>query len=271
MDAQFTWTATATSPSIGGFQNQPTLTTFLRDTLTNTGTQIDSVIYHITATMGTCSAPDTEYVVRVLPIPDLVTSPLVKSICDSTNTNIDLEATNDSTKFTWTCTASSGNLSGYSNNTATPDTLINQVIDNTGFAVDTVYYHIVPLLFGCPGDTMVFKVAVYPTPDLSNSPLTKTICDNTGTNITLTSNVANAQFTWNCTASSPNVTGYANNAVPTTLLNQVLDLTGSVIEHVTYHITPPYCRLHRPCHRFHRLCESHTCTDKFTFIAKPMQ
>jgi uncharacterized protein (TIGR02145 family) len=234
----FTWTATCKYVPITGYSSNNVPTTILNQTLVNTGTLADTVFYKIYPHTGDCIGPDSTYWVVVMPLPLLTNSPLVKSICDSTNTAITLSSNHDSTKFTWTCTASSLNLTGYSDNTTTPTTLINQVIDNTGFTVDTVYYHITPHLMGCPGNVTIFKVAVYPTPNLSNSPKTKTICDNTGTNITLTSNVAGTQFTWTCTPSSGNVIGWANTAVPTTVLNQTLDNTGNNIETVTYHITP---------------------------------
>ena len=50
--------------------------------------------------------------------------------------------------------------------------------------------------------------------------------------------MAGTLFTWTATGSSPFVTGYSNNAVPASSINQVLINTGSAAETVTYHITP---------------------------------
>ena len=176
----FTWTATCKEPAITGYSNNNVPTTILNQTLVNTGPNPDTVFYKIYPHTGDCIGPDSTYWVIVSPLPVLSNSPLVKSICDNANTGITLTSTNPGTQFTWTCTASSGNLTGYSDNTTVPGTAISQVIDNTGFAIDTVYYHIVPQLLGCPGDTVIFKVAVYPTANVTNNPLSKTICDNTG-------------------------------------------------------------------------------------------
>ena len=56
--------------------------------------------------------------------------------------------------------------------------------------------------------------------------------------MTLTSNVAGTSFTWTCTPSSPAITGWANNAIPTTILNQTLVNSSPISQTVTYHITP---------------------------------
>ena len=235
----FTWTATASSPNITGFSNSPvTPALTINQVLINTGITIDTVFYAITPHKNTCDGFDTIYKVAVNPFPMLTNIPLSKSICDSTATGITLLSNNDSTKFTWVCVSSSPNLSGYSNNTTVPTRLINHVIHNSGYTTETVTYRIIPKIQACVGDTTNFVVTVFPKPDLSNTPPSKTICSNTPTNITLTSHTTGAQFTWTCSGSSPNVSGFSNNAVPTTTLNQTLINTGTNIETVTYNITP---------------------------------
>jgi uncharacterized protein (TIGR02145 family) len=234
----FTWTATSDSPLLTGWSNNAIPTTSISQTLLNTDFKVDTVTYHITPISTECNGFVTNYKVAVAPLPVLTNSPKSKTICDSTSTNLVLLSNNDSTLFTWVATASSPNLTGYSNNTTTPGTFINQVIYNSGTSIDTVIYHIVGHSYGCNGDTTKYKVIVYPFPDLTNSPLAKSICNNTPTNITLTSGVAGTLFTWTCTPSSGNVSGYSNNAVPTTTLNQTLFNTGFNIETVTYTIVP---------------------------------
>ena len=199
----FTWTALASSPEIGGYSDQTTPTTILNQTLTNTGTDVGTVTYLIIPQQGNCIGNDTPYIVSVVPQPDLTNAVLTKSICDSTYTYLVLTSSNDSTRFTWTCTACSPNLTGYEDNTSSPDTLINQLIMNMGSQPDTVIYHIVPQLFGCQGDTVDFFMIVTPEPDLSNSPLSKEICDSAYTELILQSSVPGTQFTWVAIGSSP--------------------------------------------------------------------
>ena len=141
------------------------------------------------------------------------------------------------TLFTWTCTPSSVNLSGFYNN-ITPSGLFDQTLVNTGFTVETVTYQITPTANGCAGPVSDYIVTVFPTPDLSNVPLSSQVCNNTATGIKLMSNVTGTLFTWTCTPSSGNVSGYYNNFAPSGLLDQTLINSGLNIETVTYHITP---------------------------------
>ena len=177
------------------------------------------------------------YVVTVYPTPDLSNAPASKSQCDNLATNITLTSNVAGTLFTWTCIPSTGNITGWANN-AVPTTTLNQTLDNTGFNTEWATYQVAPTANGCVGTLTNYVVTVFPTPNLSNMPPSMQLCNNSFTNLTLTSNVAAASFTWTCTPSSANITGWANNAVPTTLLNQFLTNTGLNTEWVTYHVTP---------------------------------
>jgi uncharacterized protein (TIGR02145 family) len=206
--------------------------------LVNNGVELDTVKYTITPHKGTCNGPDSIYTVAVQPKPKLMNSSLFKAICDSSYTNILLLRNMDSTRFTWTCTATSPNLSGYSSNTINPDTIINQLLRNNGLTVDTVIYHILPNAFGCAGDNYNFRVAVYPEPNLTTTPLFKSICDNAFTNISLTSGTDSTDFTWIAWGSSVNVSGYSSSSVPALMINQQLHNTSFSNQTVTYRIVP---------------------------------
>jgi len=232
----FSWTASSKNGTTTGFSNSSGNP--LSQVLINTGQHTDTVHYVVTPHKGGCDGFPVDFSVAVRPLPAPLINSRTQSICDSTLTNLNVTPYSDSTKFTWTCTASSVNLTGYSNNTSTPDTLINQRLINTGWNNDTVYYHLVPVTFGCIGDTFIYKVAVHPLPDLTNIPLSKSICSGSNTALPLTSHVTGTQYTWTCTASSPGITGWSNNAVPVTVLNQQLFNTNMVSGTVTYDITP---------------------------------
>ncbi len=237
----YTWTTTVSSPAISGYSsNAVTPGLFSNQTLTNSGNKPDSVTYHFIPHSSQCTGPVVDFVVTVCPVPMLLTSPLLKTICDSLNTNIVLTSNVDSTRFTWTCTANPGNnLSGYSNYTTSPGILnISQVIYNSGYNIDTVHYHITGNAYGCNGPVYDYRVAILPLPDLTTTPLNKSICSQIFTNIPLTSHVPGTQFTWTCTASGPGITGWSNNAVPSVFLNQQLFNSNTIPGTVTYHITP---------------------------------
>ena len=212
-------------------------TNFSDQTLVNLGFNIETVTYHMAPHANGCDGPVTNIVVTLVSKPDLTNSSPAKQICNNTSTNVILTSNVNGTLFTWTCTPSSGNVSGYSNILFLP-LLLNQTLINAGFINETVTYHVVPHANGCDGDTTSYTVTVYPTPDLTNNPMSKSQCNNASTNLILTSDVAGTQFTWTCTPSSGNITGFSNNAIPTVTLNQTLVNSGFAIETVTYHITP---------------------------------
>ena len=234
----FTWSCTPSSGNITGWANNvSTPAGTISQTLVNSGFLTESVTYKIIPVANGCTGAQVNYVVTVFPTPDLSNIPAAKTQCDNVATNILLTSNVATTQFTWTCTASSLNVTGWSNNVLPTNTL-NQTLDNTGFNIETVTYHITPTANGCNGPVTDYVVTVNPTPNLSNTPLSKLQCDNLPIGLTLTSNVAGTLFTWTCTPSSANITGSSNNPVPTNLLNQTLDNTGFNTESVTYHITP---------------------------------
>jgi len=233
----FKWTTTGSSPFVTGYSDNPIPATAINQVLVNSGFNNETVTYHVTPIANGCNGPVTDYVVTVYPAPDLSNSPLNKTQCNNTTTNITLTSNVAGTLFTWTCTPSSVNLSGFYNN-ATPSGFLDQTLINTGFNLETVTYHVTPHANGCEGPITDFVVTVYPVADLSNNPLNMQVCNNTPTNQTLISNVAGTLFTWTATGSSPLVSGYSDNAIPTDFLNQTLINAGLNVEYVTYHMTP---------------------------------
>jgi uncharacterized protein (TIGR02145 family) len=233
----FTWTCTPSSGNISGYSNSIVPLTIISQNLVNSGNTTETVTYHITPHANGCNGWTYHFVVTVVPSPYLTNNPLRKTQCNNQNTNLTLTSNVLGTLFNWTATASSPALTGYSNSTG-PGTLIAQTLGNTGFNIDSVTYHITPETSGCPGSVTDFHVVVFPTPDLSNPVHTASICDSTVVNIPLLSNVSNTTFTWRAFASSPNLTGFANQATGTTLLSQRIDNSGFTIETVTYRILP---------------------------------
>ena len=231
----FDWVAVASSGNVTGYSDGTG--SVIHQGLTNTGYDIETVFYGVDISADGCTGNTVTFTVTVNPRPDLTTTPLIHSQCNDLNTGITLTSNVSGTLFTWIATASSGNLSGQSNSVA-PGTVINQAIHNSGSDIDTVYYTIVPEARSCTGDTMIYKVAVYPTPDLSNSPPSQQQCNNLNTNTTLTSHITGTLFTWTASGSSPNVSGFSDNITPTAIIDQTLFNSGFNIETVTYHLTP---------------------------------
>ena len=209
----FTWTCLPSSANITGWANNAVGTTSLNQTLVNTGFSTETVTYQITPRANGCDGPVTNYVVTVYPTPNLSNSPANKSQCNNLATGVTLTSNVAGTSFTWTCTPSSANITGWANN-AVPTTLLNQTLANSGNVTENVIYRCTPVANGCTGPVTNYTVFVYPTPRVTNAPLTQSQCNNLSTGINLTSNVAGATFTWTCTPSSPTSPASAQGQVP---------------------------------------------------------
>ncbi|TRZ75048.1 MAG: hypothetical protein D4R97_03200 [Bacteroidetes bacterium] len=88
---------------------------------------------------------------------------------------------------------------------------------------------------GCIGRDTVL-VTLSPVPQVTNSPLSKSICSGEPTNIALTSSVPGSNFHWTASLTSGNVTGFS--ADSGLVINQILTNTLATPGIVTYHITP---------------------------------
>jgi uncharacterized protein (TIGR02145 family) len=207
----------------------------LNDLLVNSGFTIETVTYHITPHANGCDGILYDYVVTVYPTPNLSNTPLSKQQCNNTATNITLNSNVSGTLFTWTCTPSSVNLSGFYNN-ATPSGLLDQTLINSGFTIETVNYHIIPHPNGCDGPVTDYVVTVYPVPDAYFIPASQAICPLQTSSISNNSHVAGASFTWTASGSSALVSGFSPGSGSS--IRQTLNNTGYNIESVTYHVSP---------------------------------
>jgi uncharacterized protein (TIGR02145 family) len=227
----FTWTAIAGSPAITGYSNGSGA--LISQTLLNTGTVTDSVVYTVTPVSFGCTpgVPQT-VVVKVKPAPHMTNTITAFTQCSSQVTTILLQSNFSSSTFAWTATGSSVNVSGYYPGAGSS---IVQPLVNTGFSNESVTYSVTPSFNGCTGLPTDFIITVYPVPNAYCIPTTQTVCSARNCTIDLMSDVAGANFTWTGNSISPFITGYApgnGNQINQVLINT--GLTGSV----TYQITP---------------------------------
>jgi len=228
----FSWTATCSDPNISGYSAGNGLT--INQVLFNTGTTVDTVVYHVTAIVAGCSSSQPkDFKVAVIPAADAYFQPNGQSICSGGNTAISILSHFPGTTFSWTYTLGSANLSGATNGNGN---FINQTLFNSGFTIDTVTYHITPFNIGCPVTVFDVKVAVYPIPDSWSTPSSQSFCGGGSTLLSLSSHVANATFTWTASCPSLNISGYgpgSGNSIVQTLTNS--GITSAI---VTYIVTP---------------------------------
>ncbi len=228
--ATFSWTATGGSPNITGFSNGAG--NVISQTLTSSSAVQETVTYHVSVTANGCPGSSHDVVVQVNPKPHLTNNPMSDTICSGNTTNILLTSSVAGATFSWTASLSSGNVTGFSNGTGST---ISQTLVNTLPFSGVVNYSIVPTAGSCLGADTIYHVAVKPSPNLTTSPMTAQICSGTMTNITLTSDVTGATFSWTATGSSANVSGFAAGSGLTIV--QTLVNSGFNTESVTYHIT----------------------------------
>jgi len=228
----FTWTAAASSPNLSGYVNGSG--PLISQTITNTGNTIETVTYTATPVANNCPVgTQRNVIVTVNPTPHVTNNPLSKSICSAGNTAIPLASSVTGTTFTWTATASSPNLTGFTNGSGA---FINQTITNSGYTIEWVTYQITPAANGCTGPDSNFIVTVFPVADVYFTPNGQSICSATACNILIQSHVAGTSFTFTASGSSPNVTGYS--AGSGNLINQTLTNSSYNIERVTYTVNP---------------------------------
>lgn len=188
----FTWTASGTANATGFTANGNG--DLINDVLTTTNNNPATVTYTITPTSSNgCPGATFQYKVTVNPLP-VVTLPASVSLCSGANVNsvINLAAASNlpGTKYTWTATASSPNITGFTNNNVANATISN-VLVNSGITVETVSYIFTPIsASGCPGAPsapVVVSVQPAPTQAVADPAATENICDQSA--FTLNANV----------------------------------------------------------------------------------
>jgi uncharacterized protein (TIGR02145 family) len=206
----------------------------INQVLTNLGLSIETVTYHITPTANGCTGTTVDYVVTIVSVPDVYFQPPAQTICNAASCSIQVLSHVSSATFTWTASASSVNVTGYS---ASSGNLIQQTLFNSGTTIETVTYTVTPTAFGCPpGISQNVVVTVNPKPAVTNSIRNSNICSASSTNIIPQSSVPGSSYTWTASGSSIKVSGFS--AGSGLLIQQTLINTGYNIETVTYVVTP---------------------------------
>jgi uncharacterized protein (TIGR02145 family) len=215
----YTYTATSTSPFITGFSGGTANP--IQQTLLNTGTEVDSVIYKVVPFATPCSGDTTKFYVVVNPLP-IVNNPVTEfSICSGSAVNIPLISIPAGALFTWTVSSASPGLLGYTGQTI-PTSAFVQTIINPGYSNGTVTYSIVAHLNGCSGPEKVFTITLKPNPDIYFSPAKDTICSGAQTNVQNLSHVTGTTFSWTVSTIAPQITGFgpgAESVIQQTLFN----------------------------------------------------
>ncbi|UOK41304.1 MULTISPECIES: PKD-like domain-containing protein [Flavobacterium] len=169
--------------------------------------------------------------VAVVQRPAVTATPTSQTLCSGQSTGIRLEDTVPNTTFTWTY-AQTGGVTGASNGSGN---IISQVL-TAGTTTGTVTYTITPSSSSnCAGTPTTVTVTVNPVPDVNVINAAPSICTENPTNITMSSTIPGATFSWNATQTG-GVTGAASGTG--TSINQVLTAFGTTVGQVVYTIIP---------------------------------
>ncbi len=193
----------------------------INDVLVGDGT----VGYEIIPQFGGCIGKKDTVYVTVTPAPVVTATPNLQTICTGTSTNIVLTSVPSGATYAWTSTVISGAVTG--NSAAGTGSPIAETLTGAGI----VEYTITPTL-ACPGAPVSVQVTVNPTPVVTATPASQSICTGTATNIVLGITPGTATFSWTSSVLSGTVTGNGTG----TASPIAETLTGNGI--VEYTITP---------------------------------
>ncbi|MES2591257.1 MAG: PKD-like domain-containing protein [Bacteroidota bacterium] len=230
----YTWIA-ANNANTSGESTTTQTGSPLSNTIGNSSTTIQSVVYTVTPTstpQGCLGTPQT-VTVSVMPTPTM-TSPTGATVCSGVATNIPLTS-NVASTYSWVA-ADNTNTIGESTTTQTGTPLINTITNSTA-SVETVAYTITPTSVSgsCPGTPQAVNVSVNPGPTMTN-PSSTTICNGETVSIPLTSNMTST-YTWSA-ADNANTSGESTNIQSGSPLSNTIFNNTIVVQAVIYTVTP---------------------------------
>lgn len=230
----------------------------IADNLVNTSNSPATVTYKITpiangAKNGTgCSGATVNVVVTVDPLPKLVASPAIQTICEGTASNISLTSPTvpsaGTVQFIVSSVTPTGGMTltspAVAVTTYTSGQSIADVWSNPTTTQQTVTYVLQPVVsggLGCSGNSVTITLNVNPAPVVTTSIINPTIspaaiCSTDLVNISLSADVSGTINSWTASVTSGASSGQSNGAGD--LIFQTLKNSGSVSANVRYHITP---------------------------------
>jgi hypothetical protein len=244
----FNYSATSTGGTTGfSSGNALTNNSSITDILNNPTSAVQTVSYTITPFMGACVGPIKIVTISVKPTPVVVSTPAGQTICDGTSDNFKLTTSTlpvDSVRFDYTA-LSTGGVTGFltSSTDLLNNAIIADVLHNPSNTPQTATYTITPRIFGCYGNSINVNINVNPTPIVTPSTLSQTVCSATKTDISLlTPTFPTASVTFNYTVVATGgttgfttpVIGLANNSK---IKDALINPTNSP-QTVTYSIVP---------------------------------
>jgi subtilisin-like proprotein convertase family protein len=218
----YTWarnnTGTVTGIAASGSGN-------ISGSLTNTTNAPITVTFTITPTANTCPGTAITATVLVNPTPNAVATPSSQTICSGPIANIALTGNVSGTTYNWTRN-NTGTVTGIA---ASGSSDVTGTLTNTTNALVTVTFTITPTANGCPGSSIAATVAVKPTPTVSVTNSTQTLCSGLAITSMVISNpnaVATTTFSWT-RDNTVNLTGIAASGTGTPISGALTNITNA--------------------------------------------
>lgn len=227
INSEFYWT-TNSSNSISGYTNTNGYS--INDSLTNNSGARDSITYFIKALSNNCFGPEYEIKVYVKPNLDISLDLIEDSICSNDSVFNTFTTLNNDVIINWRTDTSAyvnGNSSG-------SGPILKELLSNTSDSIITLNYYINANYQGCKGENSIFPVTINPIPSVNIDGI-DSICSGQITNINLSSNVNNSDFSFfpntNLNVNGQNI-GSGNN------INQTLVNLSDNVQQIQYTIKP---------------------------------
>ncbi len=237
--ATFSWVASS-NPNVTGETLTTSTATSITDTLINTSTTIQTVVYAIIPVSSDgCIGNVYTYTVTINPSPIVAVAP-TETVCSSATLSHDLnDDVNNITgaSFSWSA-VDNPNVTGETTILSTTDNITDTLLNTSG-SIQTIVYTIIPTSGGsCVGSVYTYEVTVNPEPVVFAIP-SETICSRTplAHNLNSDVNVTGTTFSWSAT-DNPSVTGETTTATTATNITDVLINTSGSVQTVVYTIIP---------------------------------
>jgi gliding motility-associated-like protein len=224
----FSWVAPTQTAASGGTAGSGSS---IVQTLTATGSSSGTVTYNVVPTANSCSGASVPVIITVNPSPVVTATPATSTICSGSATSVSLTSTTSGTTFSWIASSTAGTTGA----SAGSGSSISQVLSNSSTLPGTATYTVTPSAAGCPGNTATVTVTVNPSPNVTASPTSQTICSGSATSITLSGTVPGTTFSWTAPTQSLASGGTAGSG---SSIIQTLLATGASAGTVTYNVTP---------------------------------
>ncbi|MGZ4057872.1 MAG: PKD-like domain-containing protein [Bacteroidia bacterium] len=232
--SSFVWSA-ADNLNTTGESTTSQSTATLSNTITNSSTAVQNVIYTVTptATIGGCVGTSQTVTVTVNPTPTM-TSGTTATICSGNSVNIPLTS-NVPSNYIWSA-VNNVNTTGESTSLQFSSILNNSISNNSSVSEDVIYTVTPTSISGsCAGTPQTVTVTVNPEPIIISSTST-TICSGATTNLPFVTNVAST-FSWMAN-DNVNTTGESLTPQSASVLINTISNSSAFIQGVLYNVTP---------------------------------